>query len=419
MLGFMLSMIVRSLYNLLSTMCYAITGENRVPKGGLATARVMTIVHRQKFAELATAQRKDFWVLHSHWAQRSVVLKAGVTLYSLDSEYATFVECPDVDLEEEHDFYYVAQYRRALRIILLPIADFHAMAAELGDSAPGKLVFVYSTGRCGSTLLLKMLSALPGTRSISEPDSFTCIQAKNSGFSEADKINLLRSASRFTAQKALRPGTGMLIVKFRSQCTEQAAVVSSILPGIKLLFMYRDACKVSFSFLRAFSTMPPVNLIFDHRVPGFLKRIIAGEISKMVKNNAKQHYDAAYIDTLPNIGLMAIMWVVQCKNFLALRAAKVNIAGVRYEDLVAEPKALVLALVKFLGRDVELKTIKHVLAKLTLDSQGDSALAKKSVAKNSGPDLRFSDEDRACVLEVLSRHALNEPDIVLPGTLLH
>lgn len=148
----------------------------------------------------------------------------------MSPEFATFVECdPDIDLSTAHAFYYSAQYQHARRVIRLPIDEFHKLAAAIGDPPKGRVVYLYSTGRCGSTLLQQILSGFNGVYSISEPDSFTNV-AVGEWVDPEERKRMLRSVTAFETTKVLlqspahyplKRSPKMLVLKFRSQCTPQ------------------------------------------------------------------------------------------------------------------------------------------------------------------------------------------------------
>jgi len=116
-----------------------------------------------------------------------------------------FVICDkgDAELTQIHPFYYAAQFKSATKLVVLPLAQFHKVGNELfphrvdrlysfrplaqvadwaglptplaqqkqakaafgassGARAHGDVCFLYSTGRCGSTLLCNTLEGEPG-----------------------------------------------------------------------------------------------------------------------------------------------------------------------------------------------------------------------------------------------------------------
>jgi len=50
-----------------------------------------------------------------------------------------------------------AQYRFCKHLIVVPLSTFHHLAELIGDPK-GEVIFLFNTGRCGSTLLTEVLS---------------------------------------------------------------------------------------------------------------------------------------------------------------------------------------------------------------------------------------------------------------------
>jgi len=43
------------------------------------------------------------------------------------------------------------------KLIVVPLSVFHRMAESIGDTR-GDIIFIFNTGRCGSTLLTKVIN---------------------------------------------------------------------------------------------------------------------------------------------------------------------------------------------------------------------------------------------------------------------
>ena len=63
-------------------------------------------------------------------------------------------------------FYFVTQYETAQRLIAVPYDTLHQLAAEC-QIDPSKIILVYSTGRCGSTLISRVFDQVPEVASFS------------------------------------------------------------------------------------------------------------------------------------------------------------------------------------------------------------------------------------------------------------
>ncbi len=103
----------------------------------------------------------DFILGHSRFGHPDIILQDNVTLYAVHPTYAVFVETdPDksVDASNVHAFMKTAQFEYAKRVVIIPIESFHRMAQKVG--APNnRVVFLLTTGQCGSTLVCKLLQS--------------------------------------------------------------------------------------------------------------------------------------------------------------------------------------------------------------------------------------------------------------------
>merc|ERR1712209_267707 len=68
---------------------------------------------------------------------------------------------------EKYPFIFIAQYKRARQLLIVPHSTLNRLADKIGN--PKNITFVNMTARCGSTLLCQVMHCVPGVRAISEP----------------------------------------------------------------------------------------------------------------------------------------------------------------------------------------------------------------------------------------------------------
>jgi hypothetical protein len=400
---------VRLAFELVLGIAYRLSGANKSPPG--KPARVWTIRYRSRAFDVGVAGSADFWCTHSRYESSECVLEEGVTLYSLNAEYAYFVKCPpNVVLTDAHAFYYSAQFLNANQMIQVPIAEFHRMAQKVGDPQ-GEMVYLFSTGRCGSTLFQQMMSAFPRTVSLSEPDSFTCVHAlKNKGVSPTELKTIMQSVVRLEGKRC---GKGhRLVIKTRSQCTWQANMISELFPNAHFLFMYRNAIDVAFSNIRAFLHLPGLGLAFNESIPLWLRdRVISAPLKAFMTKTAAHIYPLEYLKTLSVLCLVVTGWVVECLCYLELRERGVKINAIRYENLIANSEGTFRAVSKYLDADLTPEILGLALDEMKKDSQENSSFGTASQS-----NTKFTAADRQALVEVLARKNL-APDAILDGTL--
>ena len=189
-------------------------------------ATVLEIVEKVKVRSVAQTALDNFVVRDGEPVDLSILDQPNVSLYCFDddAQRAIFVETPpEADLDAA-PFYYVAQYEQAQRLIAVPIADFHRVADALPS---GDVIFIHSTGRCGSTLISQALATVDGVRSLSEPDIYTQIHAMRFAdhTRDAEYQRLLASATRFYASRS--PTTAL---KFRAMCISVGDLLCAAFP---------------------------------------------------------------------------------------------------------------------------------------------------------------------------------------------
>jgi hypothetical protein len=136
-------------------------------------------------------------------------------------------------------FIYQAQRKLAKSVVLVPCSTAIEVAATI--QAPLKeVMFVHSTGRCGSTLLSKLLGKMANVHSISEADVFACIAtecALNKNFMTPKLAADLNRAStvylKQTVSKAI-PTSSIVAIKHRSFVTSITDLFQASMPECKV-----------------------------------------------------------------------------------------------------------------------------------------------------------------------------------------
>lgn len=334
--------------------------------------------HREHPNQLASAA--DFTVAPAGDSDaRAVLDDPHVTLYCLDAatRRALFVETPrEVDLHAE-TFLYQAQFRHATRLFALPYEDFLA-AGDLRGDPRENVVFLYSVGRCGSTLLSNAFRRLDDVLSISEPNAPSqLLGAAN----DPETAALLRSAVRLHCKPHGGGHPAHYVIKFRAEGTRLAAPLQRLFPASRAVFLYRDVVPVVRSYLRAFHPLPAT-------VPAY-------------------HEDPVRFVTRFCLSSM--------HHYLLAREQGVPLQAYRYEDLVDDPRAVFSQLARWSG--IPVTGLDDVLTAFSEDSQEGSNLARRSLDGKAGYDVGTIEELTARVRAALADHpTLHDPSPLLPGT---
>lgn len=107
---------------------------------------------------------------------------------------------------------------------------------------------IFHTYRCGSTLLCRQLSALPGTFALAEPN---CVSQLITG---AEQDTALLRARLLKLFGLVRQGLGArgerLVIKWLGHLADRSAEIAAALPEIPMLFLHRDPVEVLASIER-------------------------------------------------------------------------------------------------------------------------------------------------------------------------
>lgn len=327
------------------------------------SARLLAIDVRQKPFAVAPAAATDF-ATHpvGDFEAGALATDPTLSLYCLDlgRREALFVRTPpELDLTAAA-FLYQTQYSAATELVAVPFAELHRVAATV-EAPSERLVFVYSVGRCGSTLVSKAFAAADGVVSLSEPDFFWQLHAlQDAGDPELD--TLVASCIRLLC--APRPARAWAI-KLRSHEIELADALRRSFPEAKSVFLYRDADSWARSAARAFGFFSPETLAgWDPASSVFprLRSLVDGPVPEPFASPVE---------------LMAWLWATSVARAIALRDAGVQLVAASYAELQSDPEASLAALLARSGLTIDPAALAAVAG---ADSQAGTELSREQAA---------------------------------------
>lgn len=322
------------------------------------------------------------------------VLDTDHELYCLDDEHrrALFVRTPPGTELAGAPFFYLAQYRAAQELVAVPYGTLHALADTLPDPA---LVMLYSVGRCGSTLLSRGFTAVPGVRSLSEPDVFSDVaMLRHWDPSREDEYGrLVRSCVRILGRSA-----PTLAVKPRGGALGIADLVRARFPDSHALFLYRDAERWMESMHAGFTPSLPA----ADAMPTFLRYLLsqAPLLGPFAADHGRQPFLAE---------TYALTWLSMMDRYVGLRDAGVPFLPLRYEELIAAPRETLAAVLEWCG--LPTAAVDEVVATFATDSQEGTRLSRAARAERTAALPQLDDEDYALARKVLAAH----PVVTVPG----
>jgi hypothetical protein len=252
-----------------------------------------------------------------------------------DSQSLLCVTAPGI---LDHPFLYQAQRQQAKTVIRVALAE---LAEE--DVTP---MLIFSPGRCGSTLLYRILkaAALP---CVSEPDYFS--QAATS-FARRGRGAMDRY------RRPMRAATGLLaaslasrspVIKLRHHCLDAPLLISGAFAACKIIFLLRDHREWALSVKHV---SPP------------------GLTTRMALATFKGALEA--LDRLAN---------------------NLDVLICHYRDAARADSGYVQKLVSFLGQGTDVAQ-ECLLAILQQDSQAGTNIAERRSAADRRDDALFLDE---------------------------
>lgn len=347
------------------------------------SAAVFAISDRARAHSNQIASVGDFTLAAAAESSRdaqSVFTDPACTLYCLDlvQQRAIFVTTPpSIDLHAS-PFLYQAQFQHAQRVIAVPFEEVLAANEDSSAAAP-HVAFLYSVGRCGSTLLGRALHALPDVICLAEPDApIHCIGAPDSKRAS----ELLLACVRLLCKSGPHKRASHFVIKLRHVGIKLGRELQQQYPTSRGLFVYRNATEFVQSALRAFHPLPP-SLHEYHQDP--------------IRFTTRQ-------------------WLSVMQHYLTVYRSGATLCALRYEDLLLNPQQTFAAICRHYG----LAGVDHekTAAIFGLDSQAGSNLARENLAHRSIRELGTPQQIEQQVRDTLASHPeLNRPDFIAPGAL--
>jgi hypothetical protein len=330
-----------------------------------------------------------------------------ILLYCLEPQnrQAIFIEVPDVTEVRAAPFYFQAQFEQAVRVLKVPYETLEQLADQvtLNDQ---RMILIYSMGRSGTTVTSAAFRQVENVVSLSEPDVFTQLVQMHdfSGSNDAEISALIRVCMLLTCKDQGNGDQPIWVLKFRSFVIDLAHMIDTHFPGATSLFLYRQAVTWGASNARAFggTTSPTQEQLTD--IWAFLNPLVP-------RINHYRLDDPAEI----NFGkIFGLMWLDYMECCLARLDAGQAILPVRYEDLRANPEAVVNEIFKYCV--ISGINRNKLDAVLEVDSQANTPIARERL-KQIGRELNI--DDVTIAQHIITTHPIiNTPAYQLPGTLL-
>lgn len=361
------------------------------------------VVEKVKEDRLASASITDFKLGPAVMRHQPsfLVASAAVSPYCVDParDVVVLVELPSgLDISAA-PFVYEMQYSAALRVHTMPIDEFCTLTSTINPIAHP--VLLHSTGRCGSTLLVRALGEAPGVTSFSEPDIFT--QLATAGTLPSAAIAHFEALYRACLLFFMRDRVGAAVFKLRAAACQHAVHLASAVPGASSVFLYRDAVEVARSYARLTGRSLAAWRLDEGQRRAWSR--FAPLVFRL--EGAIDGYD-----------LMAALWAGPVLRYIELQPSGMWRGAVDYAEVLAQPHRVAEAILGDVGSSSE--PLRLSLNGFRRHSQADSHLAPDTVVVNDALEAELASPCFANRIESSLRRidpALRA-DMTLPGRLL-
>ena len=335
-----------------------------------------------------------------------VVENRNWSLYTFDhaKERALFVELPEGTDLSQAAFAYLDQHQLAQRVLSVPFSELDRLAAQIPEAETN--VFIFSIGRCGSTLVSNILNQLDEVYCLSEPDAYSRLLKENFdarlrlNYTPEQVKNLIRVATRLLFRPPDLATT--YAVKFRSQSLFQADLFQAAFPDAKFIFLYRDA--ISWS-----------NSVFQMTQKYGQSTVLTGDVRTQIWSILTASSDAAYLkpyvdvtaEKIPSEQTILPAWPFSMEEYSQQLARGVPYYALRYNELNSDRAASLTALLKHCG--LPTAKVATALEAFERDSQAGTHIAKAIEVE------RLNETQKSTLRDILGRHPkFADPDTILP-----
>lgn len=288
---------------------------------------------------------------------------------SVHEEYLLCVDYRCTSTLLQSPFLYKELRENAKLAVKIPFSRLAEVSASHwgGTQQRPSPLFIFSIGRCGTTLLCKLLSAYDAAV-LSEPDAYTHAAMMLGGLDGETRERSVSQALGFATRGLLSKCNGKQgVIKFRSQVNSIAALLMKVNPDARGFMLLREPIAWAESIYRAFDWDP---------------------------ESTATHY------------CEALTAAYQC------RAVGRPLTTIWYDGIRSNPIMILRSMLKTLQTDAATSHIEVIDEILRHDAQHDTMLARESLTQHNVPD-HFLTEFRTHLKTMLEETEASGIDLVL------
>merc|ERR1739838_634657 len=141
------------------------------------------------------------------------------------------------------------QYMLAEELVIVRLDVFHEMADLVGDPKL-PVTILNNMGRCGSTMVCKVLTQIPDLQVMSEPWAmFNLHHLFQTGcFGLSTYSKLISSVIKIQCKTSPSSPHKQILIKLPIPCMAQVTLMKTLIPTIRHIFLFRSPIKAMHSF---------------------------------------------------------------------------------------------------------------------------------------------------------------------------
>ncbi len=365
--------------------CRGIRGTQHQPDGGTKAHR-MNIHFKHMIDIVYPISLSNFVLTHQDFVKPEYVLCDTVTLLQVTKDTAIFIEgkkgMPPA-FSMSYSFATIGQMVTGESIIVMPLSVFLRLSEEM-ENLSSKTVFLYNTSRCGGTLVTSMLERTCRVVAWNEPrvlDNITRM-ANHAWNRKMSKRVLLAAVKMLT-----KPYSGLgveplaYVIKMCATYCASWRTFRDVAPEATQLFLYRDLNAAAQSQQRIITTVPLCLVTF------FPASLTGNPHALSVLFSAANCPGRGFSD-MPARYNYVLEWsyrimLINYKAYLEMLQNGFDTPAFKYEDLLANPKAISAALLKAVGIPENLASL--AMTAMEQDSQAKVPFSQEAMAAKKAP----------------------------------
>ena len=382
--------------------------EIREGKEKLKTAQVLKICYRFKYNHHVNPT--SFCLIHERFIQTEAVLRPHIYPVYISEDVARFIEL-DQQMSSEilntrkHPIRSHALTANAVKVIDVPRKDLDRIVSQLPDDRR-RVVWMFHTTRCGSTVWSQIFNSLPDWTVFSEPDThFYRMIYLESDF-DYEKLTQTKQyedmvVSSIQLYLNLAPKDNNIFWKATITDYHMIPIIQKRFPHHKILFSYRDVLPSGKSYFKAFANLDLMRFVVYYVLNPWLPRgsdedRIHACWMAFTNGFSKTRCLTAIRSALPDPGVMewfVLFWASTITMVQEQQRSGLKIKSIKYEDMQTEPAKVINEVFKYV--DIPTNFVELGLEATEKDSQAGLHFDQQHRKKNPAW-VRTSESVRKC-----------------------